>query len=91
MTLVLDSAQMSDGGAECFTDLRVGVYKEIVPMGVDPAVLPSRLAGAFPPQLFAMLGLSFVLDNRSKKMIVLFIIAGRFCPGRSSPGARGVP
>ncbi|XP_070818785.1 thiosulfate sulfurtransferase/rhodanese-like domain-containing protein 2 [Chaetodon trifascialis] len=35
----------SDGGAECFTDLRVGVYKEIVPMGVDPDVLSYRLAG----------------------------------------------
>ncbi|XP_056899490.1 thiosulfate sulfurtransferase/rhodanese-like domain-containing protein 2 isoform X2 [Takifugu flavidus] len=36
----------SDGGAKCFTDLRVGVYKEIVPMGVDPAVLSYQLAGA---------------------------------------------
>ncbi|XP_039975856.1 thiosulfate sulfurtransferase/rhodanese-like domain-containing protein 2 isoform X1 [Xiphias gladius] len=35
----------SDGGAECFTDLRVGVYKEIVPMGVDPDVISYRLAG----------------------------------------------
>ncbi|XP_060935715.1 thiosulfate sulfurtransferase/rhodanese-like domain-containing protein 2 [Limanda limanda] len=35
----------SDGGAECFTDLRVGVYKEIVPMGVDPDVLSYQLAG----------------------------------------------
>nr|XP_019959354.1 PREDICTED: thiosulfate sulfurtransferase/rhodanese-like domain-containing protein 2 [Paralichthys olivaceus] len=35
----------SDGGAECFTDLRVGVYKEIVPMGVDPEVISYRLAG----------------------------------------------
>lgn len=37
--------QTSDGGAECFTDLRVGVYKEIVPMGVDPGVISYRLAG----------------------------------------------
>ncbi|XP_003978161.2 thiosulfate sulfurtransferase/rhodanese-like domain-containing protein 2 isoform X1 [Takifugu rubripes] len=36
----------SDGGAKCFPDLRVGVYKEIVPMGVDPAVLSYQLAGA---------------------------------------------
>ncbi|KAM9357045.1 thiosulfate sulfurtransferase/rhodanese-like domain-containing protein 2 [Symphorus nematophorus] len=35
----------SDGGAECFTDLRVGVFKEIVPMGVDPDVISYRLAG----------------------------------------------
>ncbi|XP_040903360.1 thiosulfate sulfurtransferase/rhodanese-like domain-containing protein 2 [Toxotes jaculatrix] len=35
----------SDGGAECFTDLRVGVYKEIVPMGVNPDVISYRLAG----------------------------------------------
>ncbi|XP_034545356.1 thiosulfate sulfurtransferase/rhodanese-like domain-containing protein 2 [Notolabrus celidotus] len=35
----------SDGGAECFTDLRVGVYKEIVPMGVDPDALSYELAG----------------------------------------------
>ncbi|XP_034454980.1 thiosulfate sulfurtransferase/rhodanese-like domain-containing protein 2 [Hippoglossus hippoglossus] len=35
----------SDGGAECFTDLRVGVYKEIVPMGVDPDVISYQLAG----------------------------------------------
>ncbi|CAB1325502.1 unnamed protein product [Coregonus sp. 'balchen'] len=35
----------SNGGAECFCDLRVGVYKEIVPMGVDPDVLSYRLAG----------------------------------------------
>lgn len=37
--------QTSDGGAECFTDLRVGVYKEIVPMGVDPDVISYQLAG----------------------------------------------
>ncbi|XP_062249577.1 thiosulfate sulfurtransferase/rhodanese-like domain-containing protein 2 [Platichthys flesus] len=35
----------SDGGAECFTELRVGVYKEIVPMGVDPDVISYQLAG----------------------------------------------
>lgn len=35
----------SEGGADCFTDLRVGVYKEIVPMGVDPDVISYRLAG----------------------------------------------
>ncbi|KAM4555897.1 thiosulfate sulfurtransferase/rhodanese-like domain-containing protein 2 [Odontesthes bonariensis] len=35
----------SDGGAECFTDLKVGVYREIVPMGVDPDVISYQLAG----------------------------------------------
>ncbi|XP_069025588.1 thiosulfate sulfurtransferase/rhodanese-like domain-containing protein 2 isoform X1 [Embiotoca jacksoni] len=35
----------SDGGAECFADLKVGVYKEIVPMGVDPDVISYQLAG----------------------------------------------
>ncbi|XP_077103655.1 thiosulfate sulfurtransferase/rhodanese-like domain-containing protein 2 isoform X2 [Siphateles boraxobius] len=35
----------SEGGAECFSDLKVGVYKEIVPMGVDPDIISYRLAG----------------------------------------------
>ncbi|KAM6952175.1 thiosulfate sulfurtransferase/rhodanese-like domain-containing protein 2 isoform 1-T1 [Lycodopsis pacificus] len=35
----------SDGGAECFKDLKVGVYKEIVPMGMDPDVISYQLAG----------------------------------------------
>ncbi|XP_026186273.1 thiosulfate sulfurtransferase/rhodanese-like domain-containing protein 2 [Mastacembelus armatus] len=35
----------SDGGAECFPSLRVGVFKEIVPMGVDPNAISYRLAG----------------------------------------------
>lgn len=37
--------QTSDGGAKCFTDLRVGVYKEIVPMGVNPEVITYESAG----------------------------------------------
>ncbi len=37
--------QKSEGGAACFSDLKVGVYKEIVPMGVDPDMISSRLAG----------------------------------------------
>uniref|UniRef100_A0A8C6S4S8 Thiosulfate sulfurtransferase/rhodanese-like domain-containing protein 2 n=1 Tax=Neogobius melanostomus TaxID=47308 RepID=A0A8C6S4S8_9GOBI len=40
-----DDFKTSDGGAECFTELKVGVYKEIVPMGVDPCLLSHRLAG----------------------------------------------
>lgn len=47
---------MSDGGAECFSDLRVGVYKEIVPMGVDPSVLSFRLAGVFSPSVVGIAG-----------------------------------
>ncbi|XP_013882781.1 thiosulfate sulfurtransferase/rhodanese-like domain-containing protein 2 [Austrofundulus limnaeus] len=35
----------SRGGAECFRDLKVGVFKEIVPMGVDPDVVSYQLAG----------------------------------------------
>ncbi|KAK6493948.1 thiosulfate sulfurtransferase/rhodanese-like domain-containing protein 2 isoform X1 [Huso huso] len=35
----------SDGGSYCFPELRVGVYKEIVPMGVDPDKLSYKLAG----------------------------------------------
>ncbi|XP_005807854.2 thiosulfate sulfurtransferase/rhodanese-like domain-containing protein 2 [Xiphophorus maculatus] len=35
----------SDGGAECFTDLKVGVFKEIVPMGMDPDAVSYKLAG----------------------------------------------
>uniref|UniRef100_A0A147ABP3 Thiosulfate sulfurtransferase/rhodanese-like domain-containing protein 2 n=1 Tax=Fundulus heteroclitus TaxID=8078 RepID=A0A147ABP3_FUNHE len=35
----------SDGGAECFSDLKVEVYKEIVPMGVDPDIVSYKLAG----------------------------------------------
>lgn len=40
-----DDFKMSDGGAECFPELRVGVYREIVPMGLDPRSLSYRLAG----------------------------------------------
>uniref|UniRef100_A0A4W4EYB8 Thiosulfate sulfurtransferase/rhodanese-like domain-containing protein 2 n=2 Tax=Electrophorus electricus TaxID=8005 RepID=A0A4W4EYB8_ELEEL len=37
--------KISEGGAECFSELKVGVYKEIVPMGVDPDTISYRLAG----------------------------------------------
>ncbi|XP_024918784.1 thiosulfate sulfurtransferase/rhodanese-like domain-containing protein 2 isoform X2 [Cynoglossus semilaevis] len=40
-----DDFKTSDGGAKCFTDLRVGVYKEIVPMGVNPEVITYESAG----------------------------------------------
>ncbi|KAF7702268.1 thiosulfate sulfurtransferase/rhodanese-like domain-containing protein 2 [Silurus meridionalis] len=35
----------SEGGGKCFPELKVGVYKEIVPMGVDPDIISYRLAG----------------------------------------------
>ncbi|KAM3866957.1 thiosulfate sulfurtransferase/rhodanese-like domain-containing protein 2 [Diretmus argenteus] len=44
-TMGHEDFKTSDGGAECFSGLRVGVYKEIVPMGVDPDVISYRLAG----------------------------------------------
>lgn len=40
--------EISDGGAECFPELKVGVYQEIVPMGVDPDVVSYQLAGEGP-------------------------------------------
>lgn len=40
-----DDFKMSEGGAESFKELKVGVYREIVPMGVDPRILSYRLAG----------------------------------------------
>lgn len=43
--MLLIYLQTSEGGAECFSDLKVGVYKEIVPMGVDPDIISYGLAG----------------------------------------------
>ncbi|MBN3314161.1 TSTD2 protein, partial [Atractosteus spatula] len=43
--MCLDDFKTSEGGAHCFLDLKVGVFKEIVPMGVDPDILSYRLAG----------------------------------------------
>lgn len=40
-----DDFKMSEGGADNFKELKVGVYREIVPMGVDPRILSYRLAG----------------------------------------------
>ncbi|XP_072260557.1 thiosulfate sulfurtransferase/rhodanese-like domain-containing protein 2 [Pyxicephalus adspersus] len=34
--MCLEDFKTSEGGAHCFPDLRVGVFREIVPMGVDP-------------------------------------------------------
>ncbi|XP_061542321.1 LOW QUALITY PROTEIN: thiosulfate sulfurtransferase/rhodanese-like domain-containing protein 2 [Phycodurus eques] len=40
-----DDFKTSDGGPECFTELKVGIFKEIVPIGLDPEVLSYQLAG----------------------------------------------
>ncbi|XP_069782377.1 thiosulfate sulfurtransferase/rhodanese-like domain-containing protein 2 isoform X5 [Narcine bancroftii] len=37
----------SAGGAHCFQDLRVGVFKEVVPMGVDPEKITYKDAGIY--------------------------------------------
>ncbi|XP_075067021.1 thiosulfate sulfurtransferase/rhodanese-like domain-containing protein 2 [Mixophyes fleayi] len=34
--MCVEDFKKSDGGARCFPELRVGVFQEIVPMGVDP-------------------------------------------------------
>ncbi|XP_009879012.1 PREDICTED: thiosulfate sulfurtransferase/rhodanese-like domain-containing protein 2 [Charadrius vociferus] len=35
----------SAGGSHCFPDLRVGVFKEIVPMGIDPKIVSYKETG----------------------------------------------
>ncbi|KAM4809339.1 thiosulfate sulfurtransferase/rhodanese-like domain-containing protein 2 [Rhinophrynus dorsalis] len=35
-TMCLEDFKTSDGGAHCFPDLRVGVFQEIVPIGIEP-------------------------------------------------------
>eukprot|EP00062_Callorhinchus_milii_P013781 gi/632962252/ref/XP_007897204.1/ PREDICTED: thiosulfate sulfurtransferase/rhodanese-like domain-containing protein 2 [Callorhinchus milii] len=45
----------SAGGVNCFADLRVGVFKEIVPMGVDPEKVSYKDAGThLTPEEFHM-------------------------------------
>ncbi|XP_053321769.1 thiosulfate sulfurtransferase/rhodanese-like domain-containing protein 2 [Spea bombifrons] len=34
--MCLEDFKTSEGGAHCFPDLRVGIFQEIVPMGIDP-------------------------------------------------------
>uniref|UniRef100_H3B2U7 Thiosulfate sulfurtransferase/rhodanese-like domain-containing protein 2 n=1 Tax=Latimeria chalumnae TaxID=7897 RepID=H3B2U7_LATCH len=43
--LCREDFKSSAGGAHCFTDLHVGVFKEIVPMGVDPVNISYKGAG----------------------------------------------
>ncbi|NXL86635.1 TSTD2 protein, partial [Alectura lathami] len=40
-----DDFKSSAGGAHCFPDLRVGVFKEIVPMGIDPKQVSYKETG----------------------------------------------
>uniref|UniRef100_A0A8B9J1P5 Thiosulfate sulfurtransferase/rhodanese-like domain-containing protein 2 n=1 Tax=Amazona collaria TaxID=241587 RepID=A0A8B9J1P5_9PSIT len=43
--LYQEDFKSSAGGAHCFRDLRVGVFKEIVPMGIDPKIVSYKETG----------------------------------------------
>ncbi|NWJ06167.1 TSTD2 protein, partial [Crypturellus undulatus] len=43
--LCRDDFKSSTGGAHCFPDLRVGVFEEIVPMGIDPKKVSYKETG----------------------------------------------
>ncbi|NXI10299.1 TSTD2 protein, partial [Irena cyanogastra] len=43
--LCQEDFKSSAGGAYCFPDLRVGVFKEIVPMGIDPKIVSYKETG----------------------------------------------
>ncbi|XP_072215839.1 thiosulfate sulfurtransferase/rhodanese-like domain-containing protein 2 [Excalfactoria chinensis] len=43
--LCRDDFKTSAGGAHCFPDLRVGVFKEIVPLGIDPKEVSYKETG----------------------------------------------
>ncbi|XP_025897061.1 thiosulfate sulfurtransferase/rhodanese-like domain-containing protein 2 [Nothoprocta perdicaria] len=43
--LCRDDFKSSAGGAHCFPDLRVGVFEEIVPMGIDPKKVSYKETG----------------------------------------------
>ncbi|NXF92766.1 TSTD2 protein, partial [Eubucco bourcierii] len=40
-----DTGIKDAGGSHCFPDLRVGVFKEIVPMGIDPKIVSYKETG----------------------------------------------
>ncbi|XP_066037596.1 thiosulfate sulfurtransferase/rhodanese-like domain-containing protein 2 isoform X2 [Chamaea fasciata] len=44
-SLCQEDFKSSAGGAHCFPDLRVGVFKEIVPMGIDPKIVSYKETG----------------------------------------------
>ncbi|XP_076861884.1 thiosulfate sulfurtransferase/rhodanese-like domain-containing protein 2 [Brachyhypopomus gauderio] len=67
-----DDFKTSEGGAECFSELKVGVYKEIVPMGVDPDVVSYRLAGThLEPAEFHKEVQAILEDDSSKSDTIL--------------------
>ncbi|XP_075596193.1 thiosulfate sulfurtransferase/rhodanese-like domain-containing protein 2 isoform X4 [Balearica regulorum gibbericeps] len=43
--LCQEDFKSSAGGAHCFPDLRVGVFREIVPMGIDPKIVSYKETG----------------------------------------------
>ncbi|XP_029459449.1 thiosulfate sulfurtransferase/rhodanese-like domain-containing protein 2 [Rhinatrema bivittatum] len=43
--LCREDFKTSEGGAHCFPDLRVGVFQEIVPMGIDPNHVSYKKSG----------------------------------------------
>ncbi|TRY91122.1 hypothetical protein DNTS_020414 [Danionella cerebrum] len=44
-TMSTQDFKRSTGSAECFPDLRVGVFNEIVPMGINPEIISYTAAG----------------------------------------------
>ncbi|KAB5565514.1 hypothetical protein PHYPO_G00242480 [Pangasianodon hypophthalmus] len=68
----VEDFKTSEGGAECFPDLKVGVYKEIVPMGVDPDIISYRLAGThLEPEEFHREVQSLLKDGSSNSDTIL--------------------
>ncbi|KAG9281160.1 thiosulfate sulfurtransferase/rhodanese-like domain-containing protein 2 [Astyanax mexicanus] len=68
----VEDFKTSEGGAECFSELKVGVYKEIVPMGVDPDTISYRLAGThLEPEQFHKEVQSLLEDASSKNDTIL--------------------
>ncbi|NXS08247.1 TSTD2 protein, partial [Neodrepanis coruscans] len=43
--LCKEDFKSSAGGAHCFPDLRIGVFQEIVPMGIDPKIVSYKETG----------------------------------------------
>ncbi|XP_066525696.1 thiosulfate sulfurtransferase/rhodanese-like domain-containing protein 2 [Hoplias malabaricus] len=68
----VEDFKTSDGGVECFPELKVGVYKEIVPMGVDPDIISYKLAGThLDPEEFHKEVQSLLEDGSSKNDTIL--------------------
>lgn len=62
----------SEGGAQCFPDLRVGVFQEIVPMGVDPDKVSYKEAGIhLSPEQFHEEVERYLKQNDNKNTILL--------------------